>query len=385
MATQQRIRRETTSMDIESLCDDIKMALDPSIDDSGKTLIIPEHQRHAGVWPLIRQKQLISSVRKNHPIPSILMGSLKGEVALSLEDGLQRLNTFLKFYKNELSDAEGNYFKDYTPTDQAYFCRYSITVEKYSGADHEARIEIFDNRQNGSPLTSGERLYAHSCTRLVSYTINMLLTSGKGLYGRFTNVWGYRGGDEDKKNRRKDLLEAVALVAGIAHGPAFLTKKYDILRTLLTKEFDENLTTNALERLLEVYEQAQINCKCHHPWLKKQYDVGLFSGYIVYSMYHASLPLHRIAEDDEWEPIKEEWIRFITSVRTESEMKIKNMYRILEDSLHRDMGAARAWTLSRWEKGYLRVFDSENDQLQHSEEDISDEDVASDLSDTDDE
>ena len=381
----QRIRRETTAMDIESLCEDIKKALDPSIGESDKRLIIPDHQRHAGVWPSNRQKQLITSVRKNHPIPSILMGSLRGESALSLEDGLQRLSTFLKFYENTITDAEGKYFKDYSATDQAYFCRYSITVEKYSGADEAARIEIFDNRQNGSPLMVGERLYAHSSSRLVSYTIHMLLTPHEGLYGRFTNVWGIRGGDDDKKNRRKDLHQAVALIAGIAHGPDKLTKNYDVLQQLLARDFDTDATTRALERLLEIYEQVQIKCRCGLSWSKKQFDVGHVSGYIVYSMYHASLPHHRMAADDEWEPIKEEWIRYMTSVRTLSEMKVKNMKYILEQSLHRDVSASRNWTLDRWKKGYFRIFDADNELLQHSSERSDDEDDNEIMSDGDEE
>jgi hypothetical protein len=84
---------------------------------------------------------------------------------------------------------------------------------------------------------------------------------------------------------------AVALVAGIAHGPQFLTKKYDIIKDnhLLTRAFDEALVMKALTRLLEVYEQLQEACPCPPSWLNKQYDAGQMSGYIVYSMYHASI------------------------------------------------------------------------------------------------
>jgi hypothetical protein len=373
----QRIHREQTQMTVEHLCEEIRAALDPCITE--KSLIIPDHQRHAGVWPLSRQQKFITSIHLNHPIPSILMGSIKKETTRSLEDGLQRLKTLLEFRQNTISDTNGRHFNDYNAKEQSDFLNYSVTVVKYSGASEEARIQIFDNHQNGSPLKEGERLYAHSATRLVNFTIQMLLTPGRGLYDRFTYVWGPRGGEKDKKNRRKDLHQAVALVAGIAHGPQFLTKKYDIIidNQLLTRDFDDELVQKALTRLLEVYERIQDLCPCSTSWLNKQFDVGQMSGYIVYSMYHASLDPLRLNDDSEWEPIKGEWIRFMTEVRRDAGQKTKNMNKVLEKSIHKDVGKARVWTLQRWQYGYLRVFDPKNKLLENvndnSEEESDDE------------
>jgi len=373
----QRIHREQTQMTVEHLCEEIRAALDPSIPVAEKPLVIPDHQRHAGVWPLSRQQKFITSVHLNHPIPSILMGSINKETTRSLEDGLQRLKTLLEFQQNAIMDSEDRYFKDYNAKEQSDFLNYGVTVVKYSGADADARIQIFDNHQNGSPLKEGERLYAHSATRLVSFTIRTLLTPGQGLYDRFTHVWGPRGGEKDKKNRRKDLHHAVALIVGIAFGPQFLTKKYDVIidNRLLTLEFDETLVLKALMRLLEVYERLQEACPCPPAWLNKQLDAGQMSGYIVYSMYHAST--ETLNDDSEWAPIKEEWIRFLTGVRRDAGQKSKNMNKILMRSLHRDVGKARVWTLQRWQLGYLRVFDPENDRfkgLQEESDDESDDD-----------
>lgn len=371
----QRIHREQTQMTVEHLCEEIRAALDPSITE--KSLIIPDHQRHAGVWTVLKQQKFITSIHLNHPIPSILMGSIKKETTRSLEDGLQRLKTLLNFHQNIISDTESRFFKDYDAKEQSDFLNYSVTVVKYSGASEEARIQIFDNHQNGTPLKVGERLYAHSATRLVSFTINMLLTPGRGLYDRFTYVWGPRGGERDKKARRKDLHQAVALIAGIAFGPAFLTKKYDELNVLLTKEFDDEAAQMALTRLLEVYERVQEQCPCSSSWLNKQFDAGQMSGYIVYSMYHATIEdSPSLNDNSEWEPIKAEWIRFLTQVRREAGQQSKNMNKVMELTLHRDVGKARSWTLQRWQQGYLRVFDPENErlgQVQESEEE-SDED-----------
>jgi len=369
----QRIHREQTQMSVEHLCEEISDALDSSI--SEKCLLIPDHQRHAGVWTLSKQQKFITSIHLNHPIPSILMGSINKETTRTLEDGLQRLKTLLDFRNNAISDTTMRHFSEYGPKEQSDFLNYTVTVVKYSGASEEARIQIFDNHQNGTPLKEGERLYAHSATRLVRFTIDMLLTPGMGLYDRFTYVWGPRGGEKDKKNRRKDLHQAVALVAGMVHGPQYITKKYDIIidNHLLTREFDEAQGQKALTRLLEVYERVQEQCPCSVAWLNKQFDVGQLSGYIVYSMYHE----HVISMNDDsaWEPIKEEWIRFLIHVRREAGVP-KNMNKVLEKSLHRDVGKARFWTLQRWQLGYLRVFDPEDErlgQVQESEDDTDDE------------
>ena len=373
---ERRIHREQTQMTVEHLCEEIRMALDPTIQH--KMLVIPDHQRHAGVWPLLRKQKFITSIHLNHPVPSILMGSIQSETTRSLEDGLQRLKTILEFYQNEITDTEGRYFQNYTPKEQSDFLNYGITVVKYSGASEEARIQIFDNHQNGSPLKEGERLYAHSATRLVRFTLQMLLTPGRGLYDRFAKVWGERGGEKDKKNRRKDLHQCVALVAGLAHGPNYITKKYDILidNQILTKEFDGEIVRKALIRLVEIYERVQEAFPCSSSWLNKQFDMGQVSGYIAYSMYHPSIESEHaslsIMIDAEWDAVKEKWIEFLYSLRKEAAQNAKHMNKVLERTLHRDVGKARFWTLMRWRMGYLRIFEPTHEQLKRINEDQSD-------------
>jgi hypothetical protein len=49
------------------------------------------------------------------------------------------------------------------------------------------------------------------------------------------------------------------------------------------------------------------------------------------------------------------------------------MNKILMRSLHRDVGKARVWTLQRWQLGYLRVFDPENERFKDLQEESDDE------------
>jgi hypothetical protein len=70
-----------------------------------------------------------------------------------------------------------------------------------------------------------------------------------------------------------------------------------------------------------------------------------------------------IHDDSIWKPIKKKWIEFLTNVRRDAGQKSKNMNKILERDLHKDVGKARVWTLQRWHLGYLRVFDPDHEDL----------------------
>ena len=379
-----RINRSSTQKSIRQLCQQLSQALNQEIPVEQKTLIIPPHQRHAGVWPEKRMQKFISSIRRNHPIPSILMGSIQGETKLSLEDGLQRLSTLLGFIEGNITDfptvqyPQGRHYAEYDAEERAEFMAYTVSVCEYSGATHAERIEIFDNHQNGSPLRAGERLFAHAVTPLVSFVLRTLLTPGEGLYERCTDVWGLRGGEKDKEKRRVDLLQYVALVAGIVYGPKYVTKKYEELidDSILVHEFDEPRALAALVRILEIYEEVEVRSRWGSSLRKSQFDMGTFTGFIVYSMHHPSVEesmectLHSISDSD-WEPIKQQWIAYMVKVRNGTRNKTE-LKRTLADVLHKDVGKARSWSLTRWKNGYLRVFEPDVEVEAPGEEESSD-------------
>lgn len=385
-----RINRSSTQKSIRQLCQQLSEALNQEIPDNQKTMIIPPHQRHAGVWPKTRMQKFISSIRRNHPIPSILMGSIQGETKLSLEDGLQRLSTLLRFLEGDVTDfptaqyPQGRRYEEYDAEERAEFMAYTVSVCEYSGATQAERIEIFDNHQNGSPLRAGERLFAHAVTPLVSFVLRTLLTPGEGLYERCTAVWGVRGGEKDKQGRRKELLQYVALVAGIVYGPTYVTKKYEELvdNSILVHEFNEPRALAALVRILEIYEEVEVRSHWGASLRKNQFDMGTFTGFIVYSMHHPSVEesmectLHSISDSD-WEPIKQQWIAYMVKVRngTRNTTELK---RALAEVLHKDVGKARSWSLTRWKNGYLRVFQPDAEVEAPGEESSDDSDESDD-------
>jgi hypothetical protein len=56
------------------------------------------------------------------------------------------------------------------------------------------------------------------------------MTPGMGYHDRAVQIWGIRGdypGVETKDNRRRWLLNAIALVKGLRFGPANTNKKYE--------------------------------------------------------------------------------------------------------------------------------------------------------------
>jgi hypothetical protein len=107
--------------------------------------------------------------------------------------------------------------------------------------------------------------------------------------------------------------------------------------------------------------------------MNKQFDMGQISGYIAYSMYHPSMESEQVGlmGDSEWNAVKEKWIEFLCSVRKEAANHTKYINKVLERSLHRDVGKARFWTLMRWRLGYLRVFEPTHEQLKLVNDDQS--------------
>jgi hypothetical protein len=135
------------------------------------------------------------------------------------------------------------------------------------------------------------------------------------------------------------------------------------------------------ERILEIYEGVEAAQPMGRKKLKNpQWDLGTFTGYIMYSLSFMSRQQHKVTlqdsppdeqisfeeifepntlegQDEEWHRIRDGWISYITKVRREFEQKpTKKLKTILEECLHKGISKARSWTLERWHDGYLRVF-----------------------------
>lgn len=310
-------------------------------------LEIPEHQRDF-VWPESKQILLIQTILANRPMASILIRR-HSSGRCSLEDGQQRLTTIRHFLDGRFS-VNGLKFSDLPPITQVRIQMYRVVITEYSNATDKEAIEIFDNFQNGMPLSVGERLHSMaSLSPLIRAIRQILLTPGEGLYARATAVWGLRS--LRSGSRCSDLARLFAICAGLVFGPDAISKKWTDVKSFVSEEMtlpmsaDTDETRKAflermLERLIQIYEAAQAILPASSPKLKKQLDPGYLSGYIAYSL---------VKYPDEFERLKTRWVEFITSARADKT--------VLENVLYKDLSKARSWTACRWKMGYLRVFD----------------------------
>ena len=314
-------------------------------------LVLPPHQREY-CWDVKRQGYFVRSVVDNIPTQSIIMRKVVGRGAVlqegdqtSLEDGHQRLTTIMKFMSDELSEdaikwAGCSKFGEMTAAEKADINAYQFSVIIYRGATTEQMVTIFDHFQNGLPLTKGERLHSMSeISPLVSFVKRQLMTADQGLHNRSAIVWGVRSGTD---KRRKALLNATALCAGLAFGPEGFTKKWAdyVDKNYLSREIDAEDLLSKLNTLLDIYEQVDARTPMRNRTvLNNQWDVGKYSGYIGYSLN---------TYPDDRERLVNGWVNFLAGARTHPE-RIRNI-------LHYDDGTARSWNTKRWQMGYLRVF-----------------------------
>ena len=379
-----RIRKQHTEVSLSQLIEDFR---------DGNPTIAP-HQREY-CWNLTRQDEFIESILLGHPLPSILMSKRREELYPTLEDGRQRLTTAMRFrdgmFKVGGQGPEGKFYSELCEAARLQFDNERVMVITFFNASDDDRIRIFDRHQNGAPLSPGERCHAQQSTPLIALVKAMLMTPGSGYHDRAESIWGLRGDPvglegPSKDKRRRWLMNAVALVLGLVYGPGNATKKYEYI---VSKRFMTTAIPAAkvidvrrdFERVLEIYETVEAAQPMGRKKLKNpQWDLGTFTGYILYSLSFLSRQQHNAAlqdlppdeqtpfeevfepntlegQDEEWNRIKDGWVAYMIRVRRELEERpAKKLKTILEECLHRGVSKARSWTLERWNDGYLRVF-----------------------------
>lgn len=296
---------------------------------------IPEHQRPE-IWSKPRQQGLINTIMQGRPMPPLIIRETidNGERSRWLEDGQQRYMSMKNFYNNKFS-YKNTYYKDFSENDRVKFLTYKIPVLTYENATIEETIEMFDNFQNGVPLTPGQRFHARLDTPLVKYARERLLTPGMHFYARATAVFGPHESRNDTKTKRI-LMNAMAIVGGVAHGADHITTSYDVLGPILTQPFNIERADSLLDKLLKVYEEVASYQPFTPDEKKSHWPVGELTGYVLASLI--SSPTDETIE---------KWVSYITGVRGR-----ENRY----SELHANMPASRNWNAARWNLGYDNIF-----------------------------
>lgn len=318
-------------------------------------LVVPDHQR-GFVWDMGRQQKLVKNVMDGMPMPPVIVRTQRGGVS-NLEDGQQRLTTLRMFYDGVLSTMDGRKYPELTERERTEFESYQVGLVEYKNASDKQVIQIFNHFQNGMALTVGERLYAlMRISPFVQYTVNNLLTPGQGIHSLAEEVWGYRTLDNGK--RYKNLTQVAALVAGIAYGPGYMSRKWGDLEEVTELDFPEQEVTAKLERLFKIFKEVQTRRPRNRTtW---NWNFGNAIGYVAYSLTMEK------GIDKDWtnEPpadLDQRWVAYLVEVRDNPD--------ILKDTLHKDLSSARSWTEGRWKNGYNRVFNPDWEGFQDIQED----------------
>ena len=302
---------------------------------SDTSIQIPEHQRPE-MWKQDRQIRLIDTMICGLPMPNITLNDMivNGERVRWLEDGQQRYISMKKFHENKLP-YENMYYKDFSEEQRIKFLTYKVPVLTYENATRSEIIQIFDNLQYGVPLSPGHRFHARLDSALVKYGRDRLMTPDKGFYVRASAVWGAHPYNKDTKTK-KNLMNVMAIVGGVAHGVECITTSYDILGPLLHNEFDMAKADALINTLLTIYEDADREYAITPADKKAQWDVGKLTGYILASL------IHGYTSD-----LPKMWKDYIVSVRKGTDKLAV---------LHHGMPASRNWNSARWRIGYENVF-----------------------------
>ena len=307
-------------------------------DMDNNRLSIPAHQRQPLLWTLKAQQGFVKSVQEGIPTTGILQREWDG--SLWLEDGLQRLSTLRRYLADGFPDDEDRLYSTLPDTLKNHMTNYKFAVTRYRNATPQQAIRVFDNAQNGMPLSIGQRMHSlkEYPSPLVDYAYRNLLTAGAPLHDRAIAVWGNRSAMDKKCNT---LVNAVTLVSGIVFN--IMTKKWLEIQSegiLYNDIGDTAAITDKLNWLLSIYEQVNTQSgPASKAILNKQWNVGNINAYIIWSLN--TYPTERQRLFDGWVNWLVRWRR--NSILMDTELKA-------------DVSSARSWNETRWRRGYDRVF-----------------------------
>ena len=303
---------------------------------------IPEHQRPY-IWKDRQSEGFVVTIMDELPTQSLIMYQTveDGKLVLWLEDGQQRFTCVRKFHSGEFEDNvkwDGRTYADFTIEEKTRFENYRFSVTIMEDVSYERRLALFQAIQEGTPLTNGQRFHALSShSPLIQFAKTILNNS------RCKAIWGDYARVSDVKYQ--NLSNAVAIAAGIAFKNIdMITTSYEILgkNGALTRTFDPDEANDTLNKLIRVYERADVICPTTIRNKKKEWSVGKFTGYILYSL---CIP------DRVWEDDKEMFAQYIAKTRRDSKaLKIISYKK----------PATRNWNSARWKQG-LENLDNQDE------------------------
>lgn len=298
------------------------------------TISIPEHQRPY-IWDAKKASLFIDTVMENMPTQSIFMYEeiVGGELKHWLEDGQQRWFTVLYFVTGKSGDAvkwNSRKYSDFSFEEKLTLQNYKFTIQMMYNISLEKRLTLFQRLQDGKPLTNGQRFHACSHKPLVMLAKRIMANE------RCHAVWGKKNDTPNKTF----LANAMAIASGLAlHNDNKIVTSYALLGedVFSTTSLDEPLVESRLTKLLSVYSRVQELCPVNETEKKKQWNVGMYTGYILYTMRQPGRY---------WDEDFEMLVNYIIRVRRD---------KAAISILRYNAPASRNWNRERWQQGLENI------------------------------
>jgi hypothetical protein len=300
---------------------------------------IPEHQRPY-IWKPKTAEGFIDTIMSGLPTHALIFYQevSNGKLVKWIEDGQQRFMTVKRFIEGDLPNVKyplNGVKLSYAELPVAYqtqILNYLFTVTTLENVSREMRISLFQRLQDGIPLTNGQRFNACGGSPLVQLARRLMNDE------RLESIWGKRS----ETASFTVLTNAVAIAAGLnLDNDDLITLSYLALAPELGIPISEMTVNERLDKLIDVYERAD---ELHPVGLlakKKQWNVGYFTGYILYT----------IRNSRNWEADSQMWVDYIVRCR------VRPAYYYI---VSHNKPASRNWTRERWETGLQNVRDPEN-------------------------
>jgi hypothetical protein len=256
-------------------------------------LIVPDYQR-AFVWPIGKQRKLITDMLKSRPVPAFLFSEqvVHGvKTSFNIIDGRQRLGTISKFFNNLFTvvvDGAPKHFKDLDVEARCRFESINLAASVQSNCSPKEEAEIYESINSGMSLTAGERIKPCDDTPFFKYSEKML--------AKYEPELSRLLGKLDKTcNRHGMLMHAIGMMAGATFGQSHITTLFPAIYHLTQTMTDEMLeqhvdvTDRNMKRLIRVWTETAQDAgrlPCTTKWGNKRlWGIGTFTGYLIHTFW----------------------------------------------------------------------------------------------------
>jgi len=138
--------------------------------DRKELIVNKEYQRGSGLWPDGPGSYFIDTILEGYPFPKIYMYEYIDRpsrgIRKEIVDGQQRIQTIVRFYRNELrlrgdSKYDGRLFRDLDDEMQDHFLSYAVSADIIRNATRADILQMF-RRMNAYTLPLNEAEKRHS-------------------------------------------------------------------------------------------------------------------------------------------------------------------------------------------------------------------------------